>query len=416
MRMSRRRPSASAGRPALAMPVYASFVLLVFFFFQAEDGIRDLTVTGVQTCALPILRLTAQATPRNKFSAFYDQQLPCEGGAAAGFSGSACRKTGDDGVFAGSTAAPTPSASATSAPETAAYRDFGNRVAQTKWTSPLNNRLLVEASFGMYRSRYGGGQVPGLETEHLVRVVEACSTGCASNGGIAGLNYRSLNWFSNVNWNNQWSTAASFVTGRHSLKFGYQGALLIDQRKNFSNDQFVQYRTQNGVPDQITLTINRFQIYQSVRSDAFYAQEQWTAGRFTLQGALRYDHAWSYFPEQTVDPTRFFPTARTYPRTTGVEGYHELWPRGGLAIDVFGTGRTSVKLNVGRYLEAAQNGGTFIASNPTGRLSTTTTRTWTDADRDWVADCDLNNSAAQSPATTGTVDACGPNAITNFGT
>src|SRR2546430_5172935 len=28
---------------------------LYFFFFQAEDGIRDLTVTGVQTCALPIL-------------------------------------------------------------------------------------------------------------------------------------------------------------------------------------------------------------------------------------------------------------------------------------------------------------------------------------------------------------------------
>src|SRR2546430_7525522 len=27
-----------------------------FFFFQAEDGIRDLTVTGVQTCALPICR------------------------------------------------------------------------------------------------------------------------------------------------------------------------------------------------------------------------------------------------------------------------------------------------------------------------------------------------------------------------
>src|SRR5256886_13598687 len=29
-------------------------ILLCFFFFQAEDGIRDLTVTGVQTCALPI--------------------------------------------------------------------------------------------------------------------------------------------------------------------------------------------------------------------------------------------------------------------------------------------------------------------------------------------------------------------------
>src|SRR5688572_31880682 len=31
-----------------------TFVVLCFFFFQAEDGIRDLTVTGVQTCALPI--------------------------------------------------------------------------------------------------------------------------------------------------------------------------------------------------------------------------------------------------------------------------------------------------------------------------------------------------------------------------
>src|SRR2546430_14914679 len=29
---------------------------MTFFFFQAEDGIRDLTVTGVQTCALPISR------------------------------------------------------------------------------------------------------------------------------------------------------------------------------------------------------------------------------------------------------------------------------------------------------------------------------------------------------------------------
>src|SRR5688572_32109323 len=28
--------------------------MIFFFFFQAEDGIRDLTVTGVQTCALPI--------------------------------------------------------------------------------------------------------------------------------------------------------------------------------------------------------------------------------------------------------------------------------------------------------------------------------------------------------------------------
>src|SRR5688572_33071671 len=43
-----------------------------FFFFQAEDGIRDLTVTGVQTCALPIWRYRSPAhrwtsqTPRHR--------------------------------------------------------------------------------------------------------------------------------------------------------------------------------------------------------------------------------------------------------------------------------------------------------------------------------------------------------------
>src|SRR2546430_12350940 len=34
--------------------LYEYVLTVFFFFFQAEDGIRDLTVTGVQTCALPI--------------------------------------------------------------------------------------------------------------------------------------------------------------------------------------------------------------------------------------------------------------------------------------------------------------------------------------------------------------------------
>src|SRR2546430_11855384 len=41
----------TANRTAL---VGVAVVGVAFFFFQAEDGIRDLTVTGVQTCALPI--------------------------------------------------------------------------------------------------------------------------------------------------------------------------------------------------------------------------------------------------------------------------------------------------------------------------------------------------------------------------
>src|SRR2546421_2555293 len=47
----------------------SSFILSVslcffFFFFQAEDGIRDLIVTGVQTCALPILKPFAEAAEK----------------------------------------------------------------------------------------------------------------------------------------------------------------------------------------------------------------------------------------------------------------------------------------------------------------------------------------------------------------
>src|SRR2546429_51433 len=40
----------------ICTPQAMRYILLGFFFFQAEDGIRDVAVTGVQTCALPISR------------------------------------------------------------------------------------------------------------------------------------------------------------------------------------------------------------------------------------------------------------------------------------------------------------------------------------------------------------------------
>src|SRR2546427_6822737 len=51
--------STVTGVKSFALPVW-TFVF--FFFFQAEDGIRDLTVTGVQTCALPISHAPAPRT------------------------------------------------------------------------------------------------------------------------------------------------------------------------------------------------------------------------------------------------------------------------------------------------------------------------------------------------------------------
>src|SRR5205809_3380442 len=41
-------------RVAIELPVFVDGIRVEGFFFQAEDGIRDVAVTGVQTCALPI--------------------------------------------------------------------------------------------------------------------------------------------------------------------------------------------------------------------------------------------------------------------------------------------------------------------------------------------------------------------------
>ncbi len=104
----------------------------------------------------------------------------------------------------------------------------------------------------------------------------------------------------------------------------------------------------------------------------------------------------------------------TFPETKGVDAYKDLTPRGGVAYDVFGNGKTAVKVSFGRYLEAAQNAGLFVASRPTSRVSTTATRTWTDSNGNFVPDCDLLNNAAQDLRPSGG-DFCGAVANTNFG-
>jgi len=130
----------------------------------------DLTRPAVLAASYRIYttRFTSQITPRNKASFYWDEQQPCEGGAAAGFSGGACRKSPENGfVYAGSTAAPTPSASAIASPDIAAFRDHGVRVQQARWTSPVSNNFLLDAAWGSYKSYYGGIPIPGLDTADL---------------------------------------------------------------------------------------------------------------------------------------------------------------------------------------------------------------------------------------------------------
>jgi hypothetical protein len=361
------------------------------------------------------LRLTVQANARNKFGLFWDEQLPCEGAAFQGAPDSvqACRRSGPNEIIAGG-ASPTPSVSATAAPETGAYRDVGNKVRQATWQSPVTSRLLLEAGVGAYSSRWGGVLMPGSPAGDLVRITEQCAAGCANNGGISGLTYRSPNFSANWQGSVNWRATASYVVGAQSAKFGYQGGYLMDNRKDFSNPQYLTYRTNNGVPDQLTETINRFDVLQRVRYDAFFAQEAWTMGRLTLQGALRLDIASSIFPEAQIGGVRFLPNVTTFPETKGVDKYRDLTPRAGVAYDVFGNGKTAVKVSFGRYLEAAQNAGLFVVSRPTSRVSTTATRTWTDANGNWTPDCDLLSNASQNLIATGS-DFCGSVANTNFG-
>jgi hypothetical protein len=134
----------------------------------------------------------------------------------------------------------------------------------------------------------------------------------------------------------------------------------------------------------------------------------------TFQGALRFDHAWSWFPAVTIGPVRFLPTPTTFPETKGVDSYKDITPRGGVAWDVFGTGKTSIKINIGKYLEAAQNSNNYVASRPTARVRTTTTRSWTDTNNNFVPDCDLLNPAAQNLSASGG-DVCGPISDSSFG-
>jgi hypothetical protein len=109
------------------------------------------------------MRLTWQASARNKFNIFWDEQRVCL-----------------DCVWGGT---------ATTSPEAAGTtQGHPTKVQQMTWTSPVSNRLLLEAGVGSYNSHFGGRE-RATNPRALVRITEQA-------GNIPGLTYGSQNWAS----------------------------------------------------------------------------------------------------------------------------------------------------------------------------------------------------------------------------
>jgi hypothetical protein len=375
------------------------------------------------------VRLTIQPTARNRFNLFWDEQLPCQGASWPG-SDDGCRKQPDEKWIIGGTPGSAGTfglATATQSPEFGNYAGPSHarqRVQQGTWSSPVTNRILLDAGFGTNYSHYGGQEMPGNPMRAIPRMVEQCAgpapagnTACAH--GISNLTFGSQDWASNQGFVLNWRGSASIVTGSHSMKFGYQATYHRVNQSYGSNDTHLIYRLNHGIPNLLTLDLKPFRTGQRTRNEALYAQEQWTLGRLTLQGALRFDHAWSYFPDQQIGPVRFLPTGLTLPAQKGVLGYNDITPRGGAAFDLFGNGNTSLKFNVGKYLEAATNHTTYSLSNPAARIAGSpvlgappaVTRPWTDGNSNYVPDCDLLNPLANTSGG----DTCGQLSNLNFG-
>ena len=361
----------------------------------AEDRSQEIRNDNAET--LGSIRVTAQVTPRNKVGFFVDQQRQCTGSALAKGADGWCRGRANEWVALGGLFT-SPEADAIAANRSP------QRVTQATWSSPVTSKLLFEAGFSSYVSRWGWMETPGSITNLIpvTSIVPVFKT-------FRGLD----NFFYNHQNANVWRASASYVTGAHSAKFGYQGAYHIEDIEDHGNQNDLTYTFifPSGfiTPfpfNTLTQRISPWLISNRTGYASFYGQDQWTLGRLTLQGALRFDRSYSFHPaDNNGSPgNRWHPAAISFPETQGVRGYKDFTPRVGMAYDVFGSGKTSIKVNIGKYLESTNNQGNYQINNPASdgrngrfegyRFNVQTTRSWFDFNGDNRPDCDLQSPTA----------------------
>jgi hypothetical protein len=323
------------------------------------------------------VRLTWQATPRNKFNIHWAEQYNDSNYGRAG-------------------------GSATTTPE-ATVRTYyiPSRQPHASWSSPLTGRLLAEAGWGMYQARYRfAPRNDGTHIKGMIRATEQA-------GEIPNLNFRFPTapgqggfTMSLIGTLANTRASLSYVTGAHNMKFGYQGGFNNPSQTYDYFDRVIHVRMRNGVPNRLTQTIvteNNIKYVRNLIPVNFYAQDQWTLDRLTLQGGVRYDHLVSNYPDSRVGGPGypFAPQEIFFPKgSTPGYNWSDITPRVGVAYDVFGNGRTAVKFNIGKYMEAITATNSDWDLNPLIRTTIQTTRGWDDLNRDYVVNCDLSNPEA----------------------